>query len=483
MAQQFKGSTGRLARWALRLQPYDYTLIHRKGKEHVVPDLLSRALPEVDNTKEMPEDKTQNEVKINMIDGNEKTDKWYERMLRDVEDRGSDYPNWKVENGILFKQTANLNKGLLMEDEDTWKIVLPRGQRAELLQRFHDDPTAGHQGTNRTFDRMHRKYYWPKMKQDVSRYIRRCKVCQQTKFDQNKPAGLMGAKRGVNKPWVMISADLLGPFPRSSAGYKYLLVVLDTFTKMPLLFPLRAATASLVAKHLENDVFMMFGVPTYICVDNGPEFTGKKFKDLAQGYNVKILYNASRHAQANPTERVNRTLGPMLRAYVGENHRNWDQEIPKIGFALRTAKSESTGYSPTFLNFGRELDARNEVMDPLNSQGIVPEVGDSNEYGARLRELEKIHRIVEDKLKTAYGKNAQRYNLRRRPMQFSEGDQVWKRHYPLSNAANFFAAKLAPRYTGPFVVSKRISPTVYQLKDSDGKPIGSWHVSDLKQVN
>lgn len=45
-------------------------------------------------------------------------------------------------------------------------------------------------------------------------------------------------------------------------------------------------------------------------------------------------------------------LYPMLRAYVGEIHRNWDHEIPKIGFALRTAKSEITGYSPTFLNLG-----------------------------------------------------------------------------------------------------------------------------------
>lgn len=46
-----KDPQGRLARWALRLQPYDFQLIHRKGKENIVPDLLSRStIPENDET-------------------------------------------------------------------------------------------------------------------------------------------------------------------------------------------------------------------------------------------------------------------------------------------------------------------------------------------------------------------------------------------------------------------------------------------------
>lgn len=460
-----KDPNGRLARWVLRLQPYSFTLVHRKGKEHVVPDLLSRSTLE---------DKHGRVSALEKSEG----DKWYSKMMGEVQVNGSRYPNWRVKEGILWKRIPNRCH---LEDEDLeWKQVVPKQSRSEILFRCHDAATAGHLGSQKTYFRVQMKYYWPKLRQDVAKYVSRCRVCQQMKFDQQRPSGLMGAYRGVCKPWVMISADLLGPFPRSSAGYKYLLVVLDTFTKFPLLFPLREATAAAVAKRLEEDVFLMFGIPSYIICDNGSEFIGKKITQLAEEYKVKLLYNAKRHAQANPTERYNKTLGPMLRAYVGDNHRHWDREIHKLGFALRTAKHESTGYSPAFLNFGRELSAVNDNADIDNSSGQVPEVETASSHGKKLEDLRKLYNTVDKKLRESHAKNAARYNLRRRPLQFEEGSQVWKRNFPQSDAPNYFSAKLAPRYTGPFTIMKKISPVIYQLADEEGKSIGRWHVSDLK---
>lgn len=80
-----------------------------------------------------------------------------------------------------------------------------------------------------------------------------------------------------------------------------------------------------------------------------------------------------------------------------------------------------------------------------------------------------------------YLKNSERYNLRRRPECFVEGDMVLKKNFPQSDATNFFSAKLAPKYTGPYVISKKVSPLTYQLKGADGTSIGIWHVCDLKR--
>lgn len=117
--------------------------------------------------------------------------------------------------------------------------------------------------------------------------------------------------------------------------------------------PLRAAIAKSVARHLEEDIFLVYRVPEYIICDNGSEFTGSDVKNLASGYKVKMLYKTRHHPQANPTKRVNKTILSMIRAYVGENHRTWDKHIAQLVCALRTATHESTGYSPAFLVFGR----------------------------------------------------------------------------------------------------------------------------------
>lgn len=462
-----KDPQGRLARWALRLQPYSFTLIHRKGKDHVVPDLLSRSMvPE--------EDKAQIAIISDDISGK---DRWYQRMCENVRKDGVKYPAWRVENGSLWKFVPN-NQNCL-QDNAEWKKVVPKYERAKLLAQLHDAPTAGHLGSKKTLARVQEHHYWPKMRKDICTYVSRCRTCQQSKDECLKPSGFMGERRGVNKPWIMLAADLMGPFPRSSSGFKYLLVVTDTFTKFPLLFPLRAATATSVAKHLENDVFLIFGIPKYVICDNGSEFSGRPVKTLAAEYKVKILYNASRHPQANPVERINKTLGNMLRSYVKENHRLWDKDLAKFGFALRSARHEATGYTPSFLNFGREMNLNVEVSK--EDTAAIPEILDNSQYGAKLKDLQKIYNEVGEKLSRTYNKNAERYNLRRRHIEFKEQDRVWKRSFAQSDATRNFAAKLAPRFNGPYIISKRISPLIYELQDEKGKVIGNWHIADLKR--
>lgn len=464
-----KDPQGRLARWALRLQPYDMELIHRKGQENVVPDMLSRTTP--------VEDKETLECAV--VVPVEVKDKWYTKMLTNVNSQGQKYPQWRVFDHQLFKQVRD-DKVLDDDERLTWKLVLPKDVRALALQECHDEMTAGHQGVFKTYKRLQQRYYWPKLRKDVATYVSRCKVCQAVKYDQKSPAGFMGERRGVDEPWKMISSDLMGPFPRSSNGFKYLLVVTDSFTKFCMLKPLRAATSKAVAKYLEEDIFLVYGVPKYLICDNGSEYIGSPLKNLVKAYQAKILYNPSRHPQSNPTERVNRNIITMLRAYIGENHREWDKNIAKIGFALRTAVHESTGLTPAFLTFAREPAASGEGVDVLHVEDF-PVVEDCAEYGTRLQELNYIYKDVKQKLMEAHQKNSHYYNLRRRKQTFKVGDLVLKKNYVQSNAANYFAAKLAPIYVGPFKIAKKISELVYTLEDAQGVCIGNWHTSDLKK--
>lgn len=467
-----KDPVGRLARWALRLQPYDFELKHRKGQENVVPDMLSRSTPVKDEpNSEIEVVCASLEIPANI------TDKWYTDMLKRINEKKDEFQQWRVEGNQLWKNLGELEP---LSQEATWRLVIPKEFRSKTIEECHNPPTCGHQGVLKTYKRMQQKFYWPKMRKDIASYIAKCQICQRIKYDQNKPAGMMGELRSVNAPFKMIAADLIGPLPRSLKGFKYLLVVTDTFTKYSILKPLRAATANLVSKHLEEDVFMAYGVPQYIICDNGSEFIGNPVTKLAQNYKIKVLLNASRHPQANPAERVNRDIVTMLRAYIEENHREWDKYIPQMGFALRTAHHETTKHTPAFLTFGRELTVTGAGFDILQ-EAEIPPLEESKGYGDKLHELKEIYKDVSRRLKEAHNRNAKRYNLRRRQEEFNEGELVLKRNYVQSDASRNFSAKLAHRFVGPFVITKKTSALIYTLADMKGNDKGNWHISDLRK--
>lgn len=157
------------------------------------------------------------------------------------------------------------------------------------------------------------------------------------------------------RPWQTIATDIIGPLPRSTSGYSYILVVVDTFSKYALLFKLRKATAGPIVHAIEDNVILTFGAPQKILCDNGVQYRSREFTSLAQRYDSKIVYNALYHPQANPAERTNRVVKTMIASYVSENHRQWDKHLAEIACALRTARHEVTGYSPYYINHGRKI--------------------------------------------------------------------------------------------------------------------------------
>lgn len=76
--------------------------------------------------------------------------------------------------------------------------------------------------------------------------------------------------------------DLMGPYPRTSLGHSYILVVTDLFTRWVEAFPLRISNAPRIIKILEEEVFSRFGYPRRILSDNGPQFTGHAWADASR---------------------------------------------------------------------------------------------------------------------------------------------------------------------------------------------------------
>lgn len=472
--------SGRLARWAIKLQQYDYHIIHRKGKDHIVPDTLSRSVPIIDTINvSVPTRVTKESVKDTDLCSDQSEfldigDKWYMKLIQQVQNKPSKFPQWRISGKHLYKY-IKVRYPELAQDADYWRLVVPRSERQKLVRETHD--LLCHAGSYKTFHKLAEVYYWPKMRYDVAAFIRYCKTCLSVKPEQKRPSGLMlSAQTTVSQPFELLCADLVGPLPKSCSGFQYILVVADCFSKFPLLFPLRVATASNVCKAIEDHVFLMFGSPKAIIVDNGVQFRSKEFTKLMNAYKVSVKYTALYHPQANPCERINRVIKTMLRCYVSDNHRTWDKHLPRVASAIRSAKHEITGLTPNFIVFGRELPTQCNTVtlnDPISFDRTTIDEERTNGFN-------RVYLDVQKRLARAYSHSKSNYDLRRRNQQFLPNDQVWRRNYIQSDSSKYFAAKLAPRFLGPFRVVKRLSPWTYELADSENKYSGVWHAKDLK---
>lgn len=76
-----------------------------------------------------------------------------------------------------------------------WKLLIPKCQRSTIISTNHDPPTCAHFGFYKTLARIQDYYYWPKMRQDILKYVRYCKICQSQKLANTKTMGLMGSEK------------------------------------------------------------------------------------------------------------------------------------------------------------------------------------------------------------------------------------------------------------------------------------------------
>ena len=129
-------------------------------------------------------------------------------------------------------------------------------------------------------------------------------------------------------------------------------VIIDHLTSMVHLVPSRSTyKAKDVAELIYDNVYKLHGIPTRIISDRDSLFTSTFWQTLHSLIGTEIRMSSSFHPQTDgSTERANRTIGQMLRMCISPDHRNWVNKLPAIEFAINSARSESTGYTPFLLN-------------------------------------------------------------------------------------------------------------------------------------
>lgn len=279
-----KDLSGRLARWSLKLQSFDFTIEHRKGSRNVVPDTLSRTYME--ELVQSPDICLKIDLHSPHFQGEAYTNK--ATMVRENPSR---FPNLIVkDHHILIKTWSHVDG---VTEDSSWKLWVPEGLTDSLMASAHNPPMSAHGGIAKTINSLRRFYYWPRMAIQIRDYVSKCEICKEVKAPNVTLRPPMGKAFKSERPWQRLYIDLLGPYPRSKRGHTMLLIVLDQFSKFICLHPLRKATSATIIDYLEANVFHLFSTPESILSDNGVQFVSREFKSFLERYGVKHITTAT----------------------------------------------------------------------------------------------------------------------------------------------------------------------------------------------
>ena len=139
----------------------------------------------------------------------------------------------------------------------------------------------------------------------------------------------------------------MGPFPRATGGFVFLLVAIDKVTKWPDVEPVRKVTAQSAIKFLKG-LGCRFGVLARIITDNGTQFTSHAFMQYIHALGSKVSFASVAHPRSNEqAERANaevlRGLKPRTFDKVQKYGTRWIDELPVVLWSLKMTPNRATG--------------------------------------------------------------------------------------------------------------------------------------------
>ncbi|KAJ8344863.1 hypothetical protein SKAU_G00290560 [Synaphobranchus kaupii] len=333
----------RIERWVLRLQPYDFRVVHIPGKTNIA-DPLSRLLGD-SVLAEKHAHGSDEYVRFVAVSATPKA-----LTTREVEEASASDEELvevrkAIESGHFEKCTAYAP--IASELCVIGQLVL-RGTRIVLLQALQALAHEGHLGIVGTKQHLRSKVWWPGMDKAAERHCRSCHDCQVVaRPDAPEPLRPTPLPEG---PWQDVATDLLGPLPTGHS----ILVVVDYYSRYYEYDVLTSTTTTKVIDSLES-IFSRHGLPVTLRSDQGPQFKSDEFSNYCESNGITHVKTTPRWPQANgEVERQNASLMKRIRIAESEGL-DWKRELRKYVTVYRSIDHATTGKSPAELLFNRKI--------------------------------------------------------------------------------------------------------------------------------
>uniref|UniRef100_A0A8C1NZE8 Gypsy retrotransposon integrase-like protein 1 n=1 Tax=Cyprinus carpio TaxID=7962 RepID=A0A8C1NZE8_CYPCA len=439
-----KRLNSRQARWALFFGRFDFTLSYRPGSKNIKPDALSRLFERSDRTA-TPEPILPGTIIISAL-------------------------RWEVESKVLTALEGVTPPARCPPN----RLFVPEGLRSDVLQWGHCSSVACHPGVSRTRFLVKQRFWWPGMARDVHDFVLACSVCAIGKTSNRPPDGLLLPLSVPSRPWSHISLDFITALPPSK-GNTVILTVVDRFSKATHFIPLpKLPSAKETAVAVIDHVFRIHGLPTDVVSDRGPQFVSKFWREFCKLLGATVSLSSGFHPQSNgQTERANQDVERVLRCLASNNPSSWCQQLSIVEYAHNSLPVSSTGMSPFKCSLGYQ---------PPNFVSTESEVSVPSAHALVQRCHRTWTRARRALLQARSRTKAKADRHRSKPPRYVVGQRVWlsTQNIQMRSVSN----KLAPKFIGPFSVTKIINPVTVRLSLPPAyrrvHPV--FHVSKIKPV-
>ncbi|KAJ0796576.1 putative nucleotidyltransferase, Ribonuclease H [Helianthus annuus] len=337
---------------------------------------------------------------------------------------------------------------------------------------------GGHSGYHATLQRIKGFFYWKGQSKMVREWVRKCTVCQQSKYETVASPGLIQPLPIPTCVFSDISMDLIVGLPKSK-GKNVIFVVVDRLTKyahfMGLTHPI---SASSVARAFVDNVYKLHGWPTTIVSDKDSIFLSNFWQEFTRLQGISVTMSTPYHPQTDgQTEVVNKCLETYIRCMVLHYAESWSSWLSLAEWWYNTNYHTSIKTTPFQALYG--------FPPPIH----VPCVHRDTKMAALDEEMcarEEAVTILRNTLHMAQNRLKQQANKHRTDRAFAEGSWVYLKLRPYIQSSLRMTGynKFSPKYYGPFLIVQKVGEVAYKLDlppDSQLHPV--FHVSLLKAAH
>lgn len=418
----------RVARWAMTMEEFNYTIEHRAGAKIPHADALSRH-PCADVLYGIEDGL------VSRIRKAQKADEGLNAIRGHLRD--GPYKDFVLRGEILFK---------FQDGRET--LVVPRSMQQEVVRSAHE---KGHYAAERTREELNQEYYIPEAKKVIDRVLSNCIRCLLVNRKRGKQEGLLHPLFKEDTPLHTYHVDHVGPLKPTSKRYQHIFAVIDSFTKFVWLYPTKTTTTKEVIDKLgvQKNVF---GNPAQIVSDRGPAFTSNQFKEYCVAENITHKLVTTGLPRANgQVERINAVLVPILTKLSLEEPEMWYRNVEAVQRAMNSTYHRSINRTPFELLMGTTMrdnvDLR--IVQLINNE-LVDDF-DEKRDGIREEARLQILKMQEE--------NKQNFNRRRKPArEYDVGDIVAIKKTQLGPGL-----KTKRKYLGPYRVTKAKRNDTYDV--------------------